>query len=150
MFDDVLNDKITKKIINPWYQDYNDDKYLRTYDNWRTGHNNLEIQNRKDEFKKRIDNFNQFNIDVQNGSQTMYYIYTIAELDNETLTKEDFDYTCEHLPKYVIDHLIIINGLRKEILPWFKDKFRCIIYNLHLGGGYPYEQHIINNMWCGI
>ena len=154
LFNDVLNDNIINIDVNEHFDtqpsNWNDDKYMRYYNNgWMSPHRNFLLKERKEGFKQRIEIFNKFNLDVQNGVPNMYYIYAMGEFE-ETLTKKDFDYTCENLPKYVIDHLIIIGGLRKEILPWFKDKFRCITYNFHLGGGYPYEQHAINDMWRGI
>jgi hypothetical protein len=143
LFDDVLNDNITKKEINPWYQSYNDDEYLRTYIDWRTGHTNLEREDRKEEFRKRIQNFQQFNEDIQiSKNNNMFYLYTMWEME-EFLTRDDFRYTCKSLPNYVLNNLIFISWVRHKVPEFIINNFRCISYNLDLS----MKNRHINKLW---
>ena len=137
LFNDILTDNITKEEFNNYrrfsssdeqFLKTHDDFKLRYYDNWRSGHINFTLLKRKEQFKERIEIFNKFNQDVQNGVSNLYYLYTISEYEN-TLTKEDFDFTCKNLPKYVIDKLIILGAKRNPIPQRFLNKFRCITYN---------------------
>lgn len=146
LFNDILNDKIIKMEQNMFLNAYHskeqflkthDDIFLRYYDGWRSGHINFLLPKRKESFKVRIQNFNKFNEDVQNGVQNIFYLYTISEYEN-TLTREDFDFTYNNLPKYVINRLIILGADRNPILPIFSNKFRCMIFNFNFSG---------NNKW---
>lgn len=140
LFNDILNDNITKEEFNTYRQYYHsdeqflkthDDFQLRYYDNWRSGHINFTLLKRKEEFKKRIQNFNKFNEDVQNGVPNLYYLYTISEYER-TLTGDDFNFTRNNLPKYVIDRIIVLGANRNPIPFNFLVNFRCITYNLDL------------------
>ena len=139
LFDDVLNDNISKKEYNTYRQYYNSDKdflkthddfYLRYYDDWRSGHINFELKDRKISFEERIYNFIKFNADINSGSDNLYYLYTISEYEY-TLTESEFEYTCNNLPKQVLDRLIILGGKRNPIPEYFKERFRCIEYNIN-------------------
>ena len=59
----------------------------------------------------------------------MYYLYTISEYEN-TLTLDDFNYTLNNLPKYLVDNLFIFGAYRNPIPKMFLNKFRCISTNM--------------------
>lgn len=138
LFKYILNDEITKCQTNNYYHLYypsaeeflktHDDFQLRYYGTWRSGHINFILPKRKEQFKERIETFNKFNQSVQSGVPNLFYLYTISEFE-KTLNKQLFDYTCNALPKYVIDHLIILGAKRNPIPQMFLDRFRCITYN---------------------
>ena len=139
LLNDMLNDNITKEEYNSYrlfspsdkeFLKSHDDFQSRYYGDWRSGHINFTLPHRKEELKERIQNFNKFNEDVQNGNENMFYLYTISQFEH-TLTKEDFDYTCNNLPKYVIENLIILGADRNPISHTFLDNFRCIIFNFN-------------------
>ena len=136
LFDAILSDKIDKTEENEapaWYDDDNLFRYYlinnESHWNWRTVHNNFGKTERKEEFKKRINAFNNFNANLGKSS---FYIYAISDGDNE-LSKEDFNYTIENLPDYVLDKLIIVSGVRFKIPKIFYKNFRCIHYNYDVG-----------------
>lgn len=137
LFNDILNDNVTKEELNMYRKYYSsdeeflkthDDFNLRYYDDWRSGHINFLISKRKEEIKKRIDIFNKYNDEVKSGKENLYYLYTISEFE-DTLTKEDFEYTYNNLPKYVIKNLIIFGANRNSIPEIFKNKFKYIQTN---------------------
>lgn len=137
LFDAMLNDKIDYKEVNELARTdlYDDDEYFRYYCskedgkwNWRSVHSNFEEQHRKDTLKERINNFNNFN---KNLNEDSYYFYTISDGD-QYLNEDTFNYVINNLPEYVIDKLVIISGLRFEIPKLFYSKFRCIYYNFDL------------------
>ena len=97
---------------------------------WKVIHNNLEKEENKEEFKKRINNFNNFNNNIERNS---YYIYTISANDLK-LSEEDFNYVINHLPSSVIEKLIVISAVRYNTPKLFYENFRCINYNKDLTG----------------
>lgn len=155
LFDDILSDNFFKIEYNPYRQYYaTDEDFLETHDDfnlryysdnngdwsWRSGHTNFELKKRKKEFKKRIEIFNDFSKNIKNNSSN-YYLYAISEYE-DSLTKEDFEYTINNLPDYVIDNLIILGAKRDPILDIFDNNFRCITFNLNLSA-----HNKINSLW---
>lgn len=154
LFNDILSDNILKVEYNSYREYYsNDEDFLKTHDDfnlryycknddwsWRSGHINFELQHRKEEFKRRIENLNKFEKDVKNNNE-YYYLYAISEYEN-SLTKEDFEYTINNLPDYVVDNLIILGAKRNPILDIFDKNFRCLTFNLDLG-----DDNRINSLW---
>lgn len=137
LFNSVLNDKIDfKENQDPaWFDDDNYIRYYCGYENenkwvWRSIHTNFESNERKDSFKNRINNFNEYN---KNLDEYSWYLYTISDHD-QYLSEEDFNYTIKHLPSYVIDKLIVITGTRFKIPKCFNERFNCIQYNFDMGG----------------
>ena len=108
---------------------------------WRSGHFNFKLLSRKREFKRRIKIFNDFKEDVKINKE-YFYAYAISEYE-DSLTIQDFEYTINNLPNYVIDNLIIIGGHRNPIPDIFNKNFRCITYNINLEN----QESIITNLW---
>lgn len=144
LFDAVLNDKIIETKFNQFRSGYpNDEEFLKTHDDfsirsycntnngwsWYSGHINFTLENRKEEFKRRIDNFNNFTKLVKEDGN--YYLYSISPFDYQ-LTKEDVEYTINNLPNYVVDNLIILGTNRYPMLGIFT-QFKNISINLSLG-----------------
>ena len=144
LFDAVLNDKIIETKFNQFRSGYpSDEEFLKTHDDfsirsycntnngwsWYSGHINFMLENRKEEFKRRIDNFNNFTELVKEEGN--YYLYSISPFDFK-LTKNDFEYTINNLPNYVVDNLIILGTNRYPMLDIFK-QFKNISINLSLG-----------------
>ena len=155
LFDAILSDNILKSEFNPYRQYYSSDEdFLKTHDDfnlryycennndwsWRSGHTNFELQNRKEEFKRRIELFNDFANDVKNNDDH-YYLYAISEYE-DSLTEHDFEFTINNLPDYVIDNLIILGAKRNPILDMFDNNFRCVIFNLNLS-----DHNKVNSLW---
>ena len=175
LFDAVLNDKIIETKFNQFRSGYpSDEEFLKTHDDfsirsycntnngwsWYSGHIDFTLKNRKEEFKRRIDNFNNFtelvtlskkdietlehlennynynefanNYDkIFKAVEGNYYLYSISPFDFK-LTKNDLEYTINNLPNYVIDNLIILGTNRYPMLDIFK-QFKNISINLSLG-----------------
>ena len=134
LFKSILSDNILKKEKREGKDFYEDDEYSRFYCehdnhwNWCTIHNNFETKERKNMFLTRISNFNNFKRNLDKDS---FYLYTISKYDNE-LSDNDFEYVINKLPKYVVDHLIIISGTRCKIPNYFYNNFRCFQFNYDL------------------
>lgn len=144
LFDAVLNDKIIETKFNQFRSGYpSDEEFLKTHDDfsirsycntndgwsWYSGHIDFTLENRKEEFKRRIDNFNNFTELVKEEGN--YYLYSISPFDYQ-LTKEDVEYTINNLPNYVVDNLIILGTNRYPMLGIFT-QFKNISINLSLG-----------------
>ena len=147
LFDAILNDKIDyvhEREINNC-QKTDDDNYVRYYCtniddvifsdnysfptikgnyNWRTLHHNFEDNTRKNIFKNRIKLFNEFSNNLKHDD---FYLYTIAYEEN-TLTENEFYDTCNKLPQYVIDHMLIFY-MNNKIPQMFLNNFNCISIN---------------------
>lgn len=155
LFDALLNDKIDffheREIINCLKTD--DDNYIRYYCsdnnvewnlynysyptinghyNWRSIHTNFQLSKRKEQLKERIDNFNMFNKKINKNS---IYLYTIAD-DDKNISEDDFNYTLNNLPSYVLDNLVVITSLRNEIPSLFFKNFKCISFNYDITTNY--------------
>ena len=132
LFDALLNDKIEHKEINQCFQTWDEDEYLRYYIprpdaewNWNTIHNNFELPHRKEALKKRINNFYEFNKNLDDDS---YYFYTVSDGDSK-LSEDTFNYVISNLPENVINRLIVIGTLRFKVPELFYYRFKCIEYN---------------------
>lgn len=137
LFDAILTDNIINKEKRETYNsDVDDDQYQRYYCirdghwSWNTIHNNFERNDRKELFKKRINTFNDFKNKLNNEN---FYLYTIS-INDEYLSENDFKYTIDHLPYYVINNLIVITGARYRIPKMFYEKFKCIDWNFDITG----------------
>lgn len=148
-FNDVLNNNVIDKIENPYYEGQcglNDDKYMRYYPSgWLSVHYDFSIEKRLNEFKHRIELFNQFNKDVQNGTKNMFYVYALGGHE-EDITIDEFNYACNNLPSYVLDNLLIVGAIRHPLFPLFTENFRCISYNYNLSGSEGYQEKV-NQLW---
>ena len=126
LFDALLNNNIDFWFEREWYncQESDDDNCLRYYCtdqnvkwnlfnytyptieghyNWRSIHTNFTLYKRKEQLKERINNFIIFNKYVDDNS---IYLYTISD-DDKNISEEDFNYTINNLPSYVIDRLVV-------------------------------------------
>ena len=161
LFDALLNDHIDFYHVREYQncQESDDDNYLRYYCtnnnvewnynnysfptikghyNWRTIHNNFELAKRKEQLKERINNFNFFNENIDDNS---IYLYTIAD-DDHHISEEDFNFTINNLPSYVVERMLVITSLRNEIPYLFLNYFKCLTFNYDILNKYN-----INNKW---
>jgi len=154
LLDDLMSDNILYKEKNIFYTDREDDDNLRFYTHndyninnwgWKTVHTNFENENRKLNFLNRYQAFKKFNEAVKNNKKGYVYFYTISCYDNE-LTETDLDDILNMMPKFVVDNIIIISGVRNNIPKIFEDRLRCLYFNANLSGD-PNANYTGSDKW---
>ena len=126
LFNKVLNNDCTINT-NKIFCEGDDDEFIRWYGCYGQGHVNLQLPNRLESFNKRINNFNNFDINKEGN----YYLYTISINDHE-LSKEDIFNIINKLNFDAINKIIIIGTPRFPIPQNFKEIFKCIEFNLEI------------------
>ena len=157
LFNAISNDDILCIKDSPYRKYYASEKsFLQTHDDfkiryycdtnngwsWYSGHIDFTLPNRKEEFHKRVNDFNNFAKLVQEESGN-YYLYAISPYDCK-LNYREVIRVADQLPDYVRDNLIILGSNRYPLLSIFKD-FKCLTINLELNCDKTNKWKILTN-----